>query len=466
MTNQAPAITPVGKFGIPGRAVYGSRHLWVEGATLGSGQIATVIGAIVGTRFLTGLLAPAVYGDLALALTVAALLSLVGSGPIGNAVGRFYAVAHERGTLRCFFRATAVLYGQYHLGACLLALVALVIFRGQEALAAWTSVGLAAIALSLVNGAGGLLDAMQNAARQRLVVAWHQAAGQWLRLVGAIVCIRWAGATVTSALFGYVGASLLVLGSQFLFFHLRLRSLAAAEPNPRKAPMRLMTMEMRSYANPFVAFAAIAWLQQASDRWCLALFGSRMDVGLYQTLNQVGYSPLMQLSGLISLVVAPILFFQVGDGTDVGRVHRARGRVRQLSWLMFVGTLFFAGLLWLFGKPLFALVVAPEYRSAACYLPLAALAGGLFATGQMLTTDALLQMNSKALIAPKIGSASLAVALNYAGARAFGLPGVVWAGVATSSVYAFWMFLLVGRGNSPAVKWLLLTCLAVRQPVS
>jgi O-antigen/teichoic acid export membrane protein len=438
-------MTLVGKLGILGLDVYRRRHLWIEVATLGSGQIATVAGAIVGTRFLTRLLVPAAYGDLALALTVVALLSLVGYGPIGNAVGRFYAVAHERGTLRCFFRATTMLYGQYHVGVCCLALFGLLIYRGEKAPAAWTSMGLGAIALSLVNGAGGLLDAMQNAARQRLVVAWHQAAGQWLRLVGAIVCIHWAGATATSALSGYVGGAILVLGSQFLFFKLRLRSLAAAEPSPQKAIVALITGEMRSYSNPFLAFAAIAWLQQSSDRWILALFGSRTEVGLYQTLNQVGYSPLMQLSSLISLVVAPVLFFQAGDGTDGGRVHRTRGRVRQLSWLMFVGTLVLAGFLWLLGKPLFALVVAPEYRSAARYLPLAALAGGLFATGQMLTTDALVQMNSKALVAPKIGSALLAVGLNYVGARAFGMPGVVWAGVVASSAYALWMVVLARR---------------------
>jgi O-antigen/teichoic acid export membrane protein len=446
VTSQAPAITPTGRLGILGLAIFNRRRLWTELATLGSGQAAAVLGAIVATRFLTGLLAPAAYGDMALALTVVALLSLVGSGPIGNAVGRFYAVAYERGALRCFFRVTVMLYGQYHLGACCLALGGLLIYGGHaRPPGALTKLGLTAIALSVVTGANGLLDAMQNAARQRLVVAWHQAAGQWLRLGGAILCIRWAGATATSAIAGYVGASLLVLGSQFLFFKLRLTSLAAGEPNPQKEPMRLMTVEMRRYANPFVAFAAVAWLQQASDRWFLALFGSRMEVGLYQTLNQVGYSPLMQLSGLISLVVAPILFFQAGEGTDIGRVRRARGRVRQLSWLMFVGTLVFSGLLWFTGKPLFALVVAPGYRSAARYLPLAALAGGLFATGQMLTTDALVKMDSKVLVAPKIGCALLAAVLNYAGARAFGLPGVVWAGVIASSAYVLWTFVLTRR---------------------
>jgi O-antigen/teichoic acid export membrane protein len=412
-------------------------------ATLGSGQVVAVLGGIAGVRFITGLLVPAAYGDLALALTIAAFLNLIGSGSIANAVGRFYAVAHERGTLRCFFRAVAILYGQYHVGACCLALIGLLVY--SETAAAWTGLGLATIALALVSGANGLLDAMQNAARQRLVVAWHQAAGQWLRVVGAVAGIHWAGATARSALTGYVGASVLVLGSQFLFFQRRLRSRASAESSPQKAPVKLITKEMRSYANPFVAFAAIAWLQQTSDRWLLALFGSRRDVGLYQTLLQAGYSPLVQLSGLISLVIAPILFFQAGDGTDGGRMYRARERVRQLSWLIFAGALVSAAALWLFGKPLFALVVAPEYRSAARYLPLTALAGGLFATGQMLTTDAMLQMNSKALMAPKIGVALLAVGLNYAGARVFGLPGLVWAGVLASSSYALWMVLLVRR---------------------
>ncbi len=305
--------------------------------------------------------------------------------------------------------------------------------------------GLAVIALSVVNGAGVLLDAMQNAARQRLVVAWHQAAGQWLRLAGAVVYIHWAGATATNALTGYFGGSLLVFGSQFLFFRLRVSRYAAGEPRPQNPPLALITSEMRRYSNPFLAFAAVAWLQSSSDRWLLALWSSPREVGLYQALNQVGYSPLSQLSTLISSVVAPILFFHAGDGTDGGRMHRTRGRVRQISWLMFAVTLLLSGGLLLFGKPLFALVVAPEYRSAGRYLPLVALTGGLFATGQMLTTDALVQLKSRVLMAPKIGSALLAVVFNYFGARAFGLPGVVWAGAATSSIYALWMVFLIRR---------------------
>jgi len=405
---------------------------------LALGQLVTVAGGIAATRILTGFLAPAAYGDLALALTLAGLLTTAGSGPVGNAVGRFFAVARENALLRSFFHAMRRLYGEYHLSACCVALAALLVYRAFVRDAAWLALGLAAVFLSMFQGACGLLDAAQNAARQRIVVAWHQAAGQWVRLLGAVLFIRWFGATANHALWGFVFASAIVLGSQFLFFRVRLAPLAAGELAPEETEVRLVARQMRAYANPFVAWAAIAWLQQASDRWLLAAFSSRVQVGLYQTLNQVGYSPLVQFSGLLSQVAAPILFAQAGDGSHYERVSRARQHVHQLSALLLAGTFTLAGVLWVLGSTIFALVVAPEYRSVARYLPLAALAGGFFATGQMLTTDALLRFRSSALIAPKIGSALLAAILNYVAARTFGLAGVLWASLISTAVYMLW----------------------------
>jgi len=90
-------------------------------------------------------------------------------------------------------------------------------------------------------------------------------------------------------------------------------------------------------------------------------------------------------------------------------------------------------------------VVAAQYRSVARYLPLTTLAGGLFATGQMLANDVMVQMNSKALIAPKIGAALVEVGLDYLGSRAYGLPGVVWSGLISAGVYALWMLVVASR---------------------
>lgn len=426
---------------------------WIEFGILGCGQVLTVAGAIATIRILTGLLPPAAYGDLALALTVASCLSLVGSGSIGNAVGRFFSVAHEASTLRSFFWASVVVFVQYHMGACCIALVGLLLYWAFGTGAGWLGLGLAAVIISIIQGANGLLDAAQNAARHRIAVAWHQAAVQWARVLGAVLLIRWLGATAANALWGYTAASVLILGSQYLFFKVQLYPLVAGEPKEEKARTRSLAEQMRGYANPFVAFAGLAWLQQASDRWFLALLGSRAEVGLYQTLNQVGYAPLTQLAGLLNLVAAPILFAQAGDAADDKRLHLARTRVRQLGALMCGGTVALTGILWMFGTSILSLVVAPEYRGIARYLHLAALAGGFYATGQVLSTDALVRFNSKELIPPKIGTAILAVALNYLGARWFGLPGVVWAGVISMSVYMLWMWMIACGWGLLSHRW-------------
>jgi O-antigen/teichoic acid export membrane protein len=430
-SEQVSAQSMNSRFGLPG-----SGRVWFELVILGGGQFATIAGMIVGTRVLTELLLPAAYGDLALALTFSSLLSLVGAGPIGNAVGRFYIVAFENGSLRTFCRAVAVLYSQYHLGASGLALTGLLLYSVARGSREWIGLGTAVVSLSVITGAGSLLDSMQNAARHRSVVALHQASGQWLRVLGSVLCIRQFGPSALSAIWGYTAASVLVFVSQACFFRFRILSGIPEETQPRTGET---ASEMRHYANSFVVLASIAWLQQASDRWLLALFDSRKDVGLYQTLNQVGYSPLAQFSGLLSMVVAPILFSQAGDGKNSGRVLSTRQKAYQLSGLMLAVTAVLTTFLSILHKPIFALLVAAEYRSMSSYLPLTALSGGLFATGQMLSNIPLVQMNSKALIVPKIGTALLAVILNIAGAWAFGVRGVIWASVASSSVYALWM---------------------------
>lgn len=122
--------------------------------------------------------------------------------------------------------------------------------------------------------------------------------------------------------------------------------------------------------------------------------------GLYQTLLQVGYSPLVQLSGLVAQVAVPIVFAQAGDGTDQQRLESARRRVRHLGGLMLVATAIFASILRILGPVVFGLVVAQQYRGVASYLPVVAISGGFFATGQMLANDALLQIDSKALVIP------------------------------------------------------------------
>jgi hypothetical protein len=67
------------------------------------------------------------------------------------------------------------------------------------------------------------------------------------------------------------------------------------------------------------------------------------------------------------------------------------------------------------------------------------LAGGIFASGQMLALKLMSEMRSTTMTSVKVVTALLGVGLNIYGATRFGLQGVVAAQVAFSIVYFFWM---------------------------
>src|SRR3990172_13232007 len=76
-----------------------------EGGWIALGQAMAVLGTLFGVRLLTELLEPAAYGELALGLTVAALVNQTLLGPLANGVTRFYAPASEQGDLGGYLSA-------------------------------------------------------------------------------------------------------------------------------------------------------------------------------------------------------------------------------------------------------------------------------------------------------------------------------------------------------------------------
>src|ERR1035437_3984722 len=81
------------------------RRLSKEGAWIVFGQVTAILGSLASVRLLTELLDPAAYGELALGMTVAAVVNQTVIGPLGNGVARFYAPAQERGDLGGYLNA-------------------------------------------------------------------------------------------------------------------------------------------------------------------------------------------------------------------------------------------------------------------------------------------------------------------------------------------------------------------------
>jgi O-antigen/teichoic acid export membrane protein len=408
---------------------------------VGLGQAVAAVGGLVGVSLLTRVLSPESYGELALGMTAGSLSQQVVIGPLAGAFLRFFAPSREARQTRAFVAAARRLVAR-----ATVVLIAIAVLAGigfvVGGYARWTGLLAAAFLFSLLSSYNSALDGVQNAARQREVVAWHQGLGQWLRFTAALVLVGWLGATSGTAMLGYAAGSGLVLGSQFILFRRRILRTLADEPAPEPAAISNWSGQMWEYTWPFTTWAVFTWLQTCSDRWALQFSGATGDVGLYAALYQLGYHPLMLASGFLVQLVAPVIFSRAGDGTDPERLARSH----RLNRLIFLGSLGLTGLAalaaLLFHQPIFDLFVAPEYRVVSPLLPLMIVSGGLYAAGQIVVLSLLSGVNSRALIVPKIVTALLGVAMNFAGAFWLGLKGVVWAGVLFGVFYLAWVLIL------------------------
>jgi len=414
------------------------RRLSREGLWIVLGQAAAIAGSLAGVRLLTELLAPAAYGELALGLTLAALVNQTALGPLANGVTRFYAPAQEQvdlgGYLSAVRRLASLATGVVFLVA--LVTVAALLAAGR---AQWTGIAIAALAYATLSGHNAILNGIQNAARERAIVALHQGLDSWARFLVAAGLLLWLGASSTVAMFGYVIGVALVLCSQYAFFRRSAHAHGAAPD-----AMRWQSKIWR-YSWPISIFGVFTWVQLASDRWALEVFATTREVGTFAALFQLGYYPMSMASTMAMQFLAPIFFQRAGDASD----SRRNANVDRLSWkltalsLMATAAAFVLGLL--FHRQIFRIFVAGEYAAVSHLLPWMLLAGGIFAAGQAIALNLMSQMRTHAMMGAKITTALAGVALNCVGAYWLGIAGIVIAAVLFSVLYFAWMAALSAR---------------------
>lgn len=416
-----------------------------EGLWIVLGQAAAVLGSLAGVRLLTELLAPAAYGELALALTVSTLVNQTILGPLANGVTRFYAPAQEQGDLGGYLSAVrrlVLMATGFILLIVLLALAGLLSAGRTQ----WIGIATAALAFAALSGYNAILNGIQNAARQRAIVALHQGIESWLRFLVAAGLLLWLGASSALAMAGFALAVVLVLGSQYVFFRrIVLESGVAADPGQWQR-------QVWKYSWPISVFGMFTWVQLASDRWALELFATTREVGTYAALFQLGFYPMSVASTMAMQFLAPIFYQRAGDASD----SRRNADVNTLSWkltgISLVATAAAFMLALLFHRQIFQVLAASEYASVSHLLPWMLLAGGIFAAGQTIALNLMSQMRTQAMMAVKTVTALAGAALNFAGAYWLGITGIVIAGVLFSVLYFSWMAALSGRSPQVSLK--------------
>lgn len=353
---------------------------------------------------------------------------------------RFYSVASEKNDLPGYFAASKKLMWMGTIGTLVLGLLlvgGVYLFEQGD----WVAMLVMAIIFSQLANYNSTLSAIQNAARQRVVVAFHGGIESWVKIALAVLLILLFGPSEITVVASYILATVVILGSQLFFFgRLNKGKLSVVEDKTRNQWIQRMWI----YSKPFAIFNLFTWAQASSDRWALETFSSSTEVGFFAALMQVGYTPIAMAVGLLVSFVGPILHQRSGDALD----HNRNKEVHRASWILtFIclaatAVAFFVmlGL----HEWIFSLLVAPNYRSVSYLLPWIVLAGGFFAAGQVLVLKIMSDMNSSALLWPKLTTAVIGVGFNYLGAYFGGLQGVVVAALLFSLLHFFWIVFAAG----------------------
>lgn len=421
------------------------KRLATENLWLIAGALISIIGSLALVRVLTHYLNPGQYGELALALTIANLINQVVMCGLISGIGRFYSIAKEHSDLQEYLAQS---FRLLKYAAIVTLLIGILIFIGVWIGSGkdWLILIVVTIAFSMFSSYNGVFGDIQNAARKRHIVVFNNSLDTLLKIVFVYLAAVIFGASSSAMMIGYVITALLVFISNKLLIRITIpqKKIKVTSENRK---LRNWQGQIWTYAWPFSAWGIFTWTQQASDRWALQLFSSTGEVGVFAVLFQLGYAPIVMLSGLLSSFLTPIFFNRAGDATNKSlntSVHRIN---MQTSLVMLILTIVAVFISWFIHGYVFRLFVSIEFRSHSYLLPWFVLAGGLFSTGQMLVLKVLSEVRPRILLSVKIGTAVVGLILNVIGAWLAGINGVIAALVIFSSVYVLSMYWITCKSS-------------------
>jgi len=399
------------------------------------GQFLGFIGGFIGIKVLTNLMGPNGYGQLAIGLTIAGLFNTYVYGPVANVVIRYFSVYRDRDNLGSFFSVLRKSHRILALGGVCLAVVACGstgYFLGGE----WALIILLSCLYGVTSGINVSFISLQNAIRQRKIVALHQGADVWLRIGLSIALLFLFSKSGCFALLGYLIGTLLVTISQ-RFFALKNETIRknwhvpATDPSLEKKTFK----EFSDYASSFTIFAVFASFSLYADRWILqGLFGSSA-VGMYAAIYQIAASPVSIFFTMVSQLIVPIVFERAGSMTNMSQVESSGKLLRQTILVSSLVAIVITVVAYLFGELLVGILTNATFAKNSGLLWIIVMGLSLFNLGQQLAMKGLSFNQPRIYLWPKILQAVSLLVLAYVLAHYLGIAGVAWAVCLSSVVY-------------------------------
>jgi len=400
-----------------------------EGTWIAAGQISSIIAMLVSVRILTEYFKPSDYGTLVLLMTVAGLTNQVTLGALANGMSRFFVVASERLELDSYLNACGrlVIYSFFVASALVLILSLIISSTNYNQLLLL----IFAVALtSFFTGVNNCISSIQNAARRRHVVAINLVLEGWMKIGFMLVAIHLMGVSITNVILGYLVSAALLSFINYLL----LRTPRKVWKEQKNSTTEKWVAEIWQYSWPFSTWGLFTWGQQISDRWTLELFTSPSDLAYYAIAYQLGFSPSNIALSFIVTLLYPLVYQKAGDSSDQTRRQDARKLILKTLKLGLLLTVVLTIVAATTHQLIFTILVSSDYIQASKYLPWMVMAGGLFANGQILTLQFMVDFRTRPLMKIKIITSSIGIGMIVIGGYVYEIEGVI-AGLITFSTF-------------------------------
>jgi O-antigen/teichoic acid export membrane protein len=393
------------------------------------GQASSALALLLGTRLLTELVSPAIYGQVALLNGFVALGVAVFSYPFICAGMRIAPECQTAEELSGLHAAVARLTSQ----AIAMAIALLVLggfafghFADSSSLLFGLAAGLLAITVQRELG----IQLAIGERKHRLASLW-QTSDSVLRPALAIALVWWLGGNPEWVLLGYILASLL---SNLVWIMLKRRNALRTPATANRSFRR----EVWIYALPLIPMELIFWINGLGDRYVIGYLLTAADVGLYAATYLI-VNEAFNRSAMVLLRTFQPAYFQAFSAQTLQKAFSILW-----LWISSVAVLGALGLvLLILGKDWVAcLVLAKSYHAAVDLMPAIALGCSLQALGTALAQPLLARKRTKTLLKGRLcGAVTAAITIPLLVSQ-YGLPGAAWANPAYFGIEALVLAIL------------------------
>jgi O-antigen/teichoic acid export membrane protein len=390
----------------------------VDGIWVASGQIGVALGVLVGTRALTQLLPPAVFGSVSLLIGVSMLGATLVCQPLLHSLVRFYPETVSLAHVPFLRRAIVV---PMRLGVLIFAAVVLIgggVYSDSVGLPYLPFVALAG--LVLLDAARNLETTFLSAARRQRSGALWLAADTWSRMLFSVLAVVLLGPSAQSVLLGYFAGTLVVL----VIARLRVRREGTSFSGPSETDVALLLRsQIRHYAIPLVPLAVVGWITALSDRYIVAGALGLREAGLYAAAYGLLNRPVLIGASIFLTTLRPVYFDLLASGDMVKAKRVMRLWLLALSFALGLGITFVS-----FGRAfLTRLMLGPQYQSTSDLLPLMALGFSLLALSQVFNTISLAQKRTWSVSFSELAGATASIAAAVPLTLRYGIRGTALA---------------------------------------